>query len=657
MATFIVTDPDTGRKLRLTGDSPPTEQELEAIFAQQPAQPAQQPVVQQPSAQPVDDATNGGVFLPKTDSGQSIDEIAREGRPPGDDILGRAEAVAAVGSGALAEPIAGIAGIAQSLNPFAEPGAGARAVESTRQALTFEPRTQEGRANIAALSKTLAPVAKILEAAEKAGGELGFDLAGPIGGAIGASLPTAALEALGLAGVKVAGKVDRAIPDAQRAAGGAAAAAVEQAPVAAKQAVESVKQASDLVVKTGRKATDLLPARRTAKQVLLEGGLPDSRAAGFLLTPAGQVAPDLIEKAALKQGIDGGLVKTISQANPVDKSKMGEMLDVMETSQNVPLFGVRNRPSDVLGDSLTERFIIVHKANREAGKKLDGVAGDLKGKKIDVSAPVNEFLADLDSAGVKLNPKTGALDFSKSRFRRLPAPQAALNRVVEFMQDAASTGKPVDAFGVHELKVFIDENVTFGKNKEGLGGRAESILKGLRHDLDGVLDSNFDAYDKVNTDYARTRGVIDAFQDAAGTKINLLGKNANKAIGTLSRSVMSNNRSRVNLMNAIDDMDLLAKELTAGGKFPVVLDDVSKLGPKLDDDLMTQVLFAELLDKQFGAAAKTSLQGDAEKAALRAAKSRSITDVAFGVAEAGIDAARGINPENAIQSIRELLKR
>lgn len=39
MATFLVTDPQTGVKLRLTGDSPPNEQELEQIFAQQGQQP------------------------------------------------------------------------------------------------------------------------------------------------------------------------------------------------------------------------------------------------------------------------------------------------------------------------------------------------------------------------------------------------------------------------------------------------------------------------------------------------------------------------------------------------------------------------------------------------------------------------------------------
>ena len=35
MATYIVTDPRSGKKLKLTGDSPPTEQELDDIFASQ----------------------------------------------------------------------------------------------------------------------------------------------------------------------------------------------------------------------------------------------------------------------------------------------------------------------------------------------------------------------------------------------------------------------------------------------------------------------------------------------------------------------------------------------------------------------------------------------------------------------------------------------
>ena len=44
MPTYRIKDPSTGRTIRLTGDSPPTEQEIEEVFRsvgqQQPAAPA-----------------------------------------------------------------------------------------------------------------------------------------------------------------------------------------------------------------------------------------------------------------------------------------------------------------------------------------------------------------------------------------------------------------------------------------------------------------------------------------------------------------------------------------------------------------------------------------------------------------------------------------
>lgn len=61
MPTYIVTDPDTGLKLRLTGESPPTEQELEQIFSQQAQQQAQQPVEQATTEQPRRVATGRGI--------------------------------------------------------------------------------------------------------------------------------------------------------------------------------------------------------------------------------------------------------------------------------------------------------------------------------------------------------------------------------------------------------------------------------------------------------------------------------------------------------------------------------------------------------------------------------------------------------------------
>ncbi|MEE8208489.1 MAG: hypothetical protein V3T88_06020 [Nitrosomonadaceae bacterium] len=68
MAVFMVTDPTSGLRLRLTGDTAPTEAELEQIFSQQAATP--QPAVQQPQqAQPAD-------LQAQTGQPQSLRDIA-----------------------------------------------------------------------------------------------------------------------------------------------------------------------------------------------------------------------------------------------------------------------------------------------------------------------------------------------------------------------------------------------------------------------------------------------------------------------------------------------------------------------------------------------------------------------------------------------------
>ena len=145
------------------------------------------------------------------------------------DIYGAGETAAAMVSGAIAEPIAGVSGIGAALNPFEEREAGT-VVEDVKDAFTFEPRTESGRRQIQAVGKFFKPLADILTAAETAGGELGYDIAGPIGGAIGETLPTAALEALGLAGPKAAAKV-----------------AGRQAGIAGEEAATLSKQAEDIM--------------------------------------------------------------------------------------------------------------------------------------------------------------------------------------------------------------------------------------------------------------------------------------------------------------------------------------------------------------------------------------------------------------------------
>ncbi len=128
-------------------------------------------------------------------------------------IRGGLEAAGTMASAALAEPVAGLAGIASI--PFKGSEAG-DIVNRVREILTLQPQTEDGRKALQSVAGFLEPLSKALESAETGLGEAGFELAGPIGGAIGASLPTLAAELLGAKGLKAASKGADAVGDIRK---------------------------------------------------------------------------------------------------------------------------------------------------------------------------------------------------------------------------------------------------------------------------------------------------------------------------------------------------------------------------------------------------------------------------------------------------------
>lgn len=144
----------------------------------------------------------------------------------GQDLLGGTEVVGTVLSSAIAEPIAGLSGLVASL--FGGTDTGADTVKLVRDALTFEPRTEAGKAQLKSVGEFVAPVGEKLGQAESFLGEAVLNATGsPALAAIAHSLPTAALEAFGVKGLrgaklkgaklspKVAEAIQQAAPDLQ----------------------------------------------------------------------------------------------------------------------------------------------------------------------------------------------------------------------------------------------------------------------------------------------------------------------------------------------------------------------------------------------------------------------------------------------------------
>lgn len=592
---------------------------------------------------------------------ETPDQMALPTLPPGfkivtpveptipEQIVGGLETAGALVSGAVAQPVAGLAGIVQTISPFAEPGAGTRAVKAVSEALSFDPRTTEGKTNLEAIvgSDVVQSIAGALETAETTLGEAGFDIAGPLGGAIGATIPTAILEAMGLGLGALA--IRGARPTIE--AGKVAARPTAELAKGLFEFQSPTKQRLGRLIASGSTDVDVakfelakaanLPKKPTRLQEALDIGGP-------------KVRVDKIATEAIKQGFDEGVIAAIKGSSAADKTRMLDMVDIMERGKKNKRFAVTNRPSDVAGNALMDRFRVIRDANKKAGKELDIVAKTLKGQPIDSTPAISQFVNDLDSMGIRLElDDLGEIkpNFSGSAIEDLSGPENVINRIVKRL----SKVKTMDASELHRMKKFIDEQVTFGKTAEGLAGKTEIVLKNLRKNLDDILDASFPEYNRVNTTYSETRSALDSLQDVAGKKMNLTGTNAERAIGTLLRRLMSNAQSRVRLLDSVDQIESVARKYGEGTQKLIE-------GPGLGrEDLLTQILFVDELDSMFGPVARTSFQGQIEQAikqGTRTATTRvgALESVVNTVAR-GAEKFRGINEEASFKVIKELLKR
>lgn len=548
----------------------------------------------------------------------------------GEKALGLAEAGLTTASGATGGLLGMIGGTFQGLideirsGEFGSNDAANRIEQRANElmgALTYQPRTETGQEYVQAV------------------GEAGAQLA-PLAGLGG---PMTQMGQLAKAG----------IPQAQAALG--TAAATTQPAKAASKALFSyqspTKQKIAQLLESG--VPDEETARfRITKPSLPKADQPQSKVLQALNAGGAKIAKDDIAIKAIDQGFDEGVIAAVKVASKADKADMVKMLDVFEKGKKNQLFAAKNRPTDVIGDRVLKTFNEVKKANRKAGTDIDIAAKSLKGLQVD-SAPIGQkFLTDLADMGIGVSDDM-KLIFKGSDVEDLKNVERTLSTVFRRM-----TGdKAPDAYELHRMKRFIDEQVAYGKAGEGLTGKSEAVLKSLRRDIDSTLDNKFKSYDAANTMYSDTIQALDDIQTVAGKRMDLTGENANKALGTLMRRVLSNAQSRVNIVDAISSLDEVAK------KYPsqLAIEGTKKAGAR--PDLTQLILFADELDSRFKPVARGSFQGQIDQAINRGVRTAAgspeaaATDAAAGLFSRGYNKIKGVNDENAFKAMRKLLKR
>jgi hypothetical protein len=553
-----------------------------------------------------------------------------------------------IGSSMIAEPIAGIAGIAASLLP-GEEGAGSRAVESTREALTFKPKTESGTKGLKAVGNVLEPIGNAIQSTERVLGDAGFAVAGPTGGAIGATIPTALMEALGLSSLRSMRTGTRLIDDAGNPTN-ALESALDKKGLIFENLTEEARLAIPNVASPkllpSPKSETLNKAEEALKEQLKSGGRDESLAA--LRLENGTIKADKLGQESIKQGFKPGFVQAVKTANRSTKIAMREMLTMMKRIKGNSRLGLDFRPTDVIGNELVKRIKFIRGKADSARLELNRIAErELSGLNIETGPVVEKFKQSLADLDITLNdgPRGKPIpEYKGSLISKDKTSQRVINDSIDLLSEG---GRP-DALRFHKLKRQLDTMIDFRKkSKDGLTEAGRNVLKDLRRSLNNALRDSNDGYAKVNDTLSQSLGSFESLQKAVGPSIDIFGDSSKASLGQDMRGLMSNRKTRNNLNDAVNEIDNTARNF--GGNFSADIKDLA--------------LFANNLDNRFGPVAESGFKAEvasgvdlAGRAATQGASVAAV-DAAVGGVKRGFEKMSGINDFNAFKSIDNILKR
>jgi hypothetical protein len=360
------------------------------------------------------------------------------------------EPILAMGSSAIAAPVAGLSGVAQAIKNRFSPGmSAADRVEQVQSAMTYEPRTEGGKAVTGVISY---PFEKLAQGADYAG-QKAADLTGSP--AVGAGVntliqgaPTVLLRGRGKSG-GVAGDVPRTPSMGARVAGGEAPAAAA-APAAAGRSAGLAK------------VPGAAPSKEALKQAAT-AAYKRAEDAGVVITPESfKTAQATVTKMLEKEGID----PTLHPATTAALKRVNEMsgpitLDKLETLRRI----------------LKDAESTINRADQRLAAKaidvLDGYA-DTLGKK-DVSAGDPAAAAAFREARgfYSRARKADELDDLMSR-----AELSAPNFSASGMENAIRTEFRNLAKNQRRMRMFTAEERAAIK-RVAQGGKVENVLRML----------------------------------------------------------------------------------------------------------------------------------------------------------------------------------
>lgn len=351
---------------------------------------------------------------------------------------------------------------------------------------------------------------------------------------------------------------------------------------------------------------------------------------------AGRKAKNAQEIA--RQGIDERIVPAIREASDLDKKVIKDALGITKKSKQDLVFAQNNKPSQAVGDRLAKRVAFIEQQRKQASKDIGRAGERLKGMNVDTATPLDNFYQSLSDAGVRV--EDGKLNFSGSDLEAFGPDKVLLNKLNNELKKVSGG----NAYQAHKAKQIVSELVLAKKRDTALTRTSENIAKSLRADIKESLEGLDPVYDKANQRFSTAINALDSLRDVTGKRTDLFDDMSSKALGRKLRVLASNYDNRDRMFSAVRDIENATREL--GGKFT--------------DDINRQFAIVNEIEKQFRTRGQNTFEGLTERGVQNALSSReglrgAITDIATQPIADRIQKIRGIDDENAIKAIEDLL--
>lgn len=676
MAEYEIADSETGEVYIVEADRRPSPEEERAIINEMRGQESAPRTVELgPQSMQLPESTPAQAApAPQATQGPIGDAVAELSQPE-QAAIGAGDAILSAATGAAGQSAGGLAGLA--VLPFAGPEAAAETVENVSSAMTWRPRTQHGQEIMQSVSDFMtAPnpggkyITNPIEKARIAAGDVGYNIAGPAGGAVAQTLPELIEFLMGGFFTKmVRGKpvLDPAAEDVIKEA--ADAPTPEQAAVVLERKVfDEPRQKGNVVSQNIEESYPISkpeevdaprPPLRAEREPVPGGpvipedikadlatGVPSNVTAGYRIDnpdlpyESQRVVKDKPARKAMGQQFRPGTVASIQAANKPTRGAMARALDELEKGMANDTYAARHRPADVAGDVLVEEINGIARVMKKAMKEVRKTSRDLKGTKVETSGILNNFLDKVEQLGGTYDPVKRELIIDEAG--PLEGMKDVQNKLKLAFNKLQRLGDNPDAFAVHQVKEWIDNITDYGKSSDKSSvRRAENTIKSMRHNINQELRGISGEYAAANDKFSTAKEALDGIQSAVGKKVKLDGKNANAQLGTLLRRLLSNAQSRIPIRDAVDEIGRVA--------------DIN--GFKSDVDMDALLSFINTLEENFGSSAPTSFMheiGKAVKPLIRGGVDP--VGGAVDIAASGWRFANKQDERRALEALREMVQ-